>query len=55
MAETMTGDINNGTYVLAGCLFVSGALIMAIPRSMLGTPSRTPVATPTGSLTLEKA
>ena len=55
MAETMTGDINNGTYVLAGCLFVSGALIMAIPRSMLGTPASKPAVTPTGSLTLEKA
>ena len=25
VAENLTGDINNGTYVLAGCLFVSGA------------------------------
>ena len=33
--EPLTGDINNGTYVLGACLFVSGLLILAIPRSML--------------------
>ncbi|MBA1229779.1 MFS transporter [Pseudomonas viridiflava] len=36
VAETLTGDINNGTYVLALCLLVSGGLILMIPRSMLG-------------------
>ncbi|WP_372240500.1 MFS transporter [Pseudomonas sp. MN1F] len=35
MAETLTGDINNGTYVLGLCLFVSGLLILAIPAAML--------------------
>lgn len=35
-AETLTGNINNGTYVLGACLFVACALILAIPRSMLG-------------------
>jgi hypothetical protein len=39
VAETLTGNINNGTYVLALCLLVSGGLILAIPASMLG---RTP-------------
>ncbi|MCV4285490.1 MFS transporter [Pseudomonas capsici] len=36
VAETLTGNINNGTYVLALCLLVSGGLILAIPGSMLG-------------------
>ncbi len=36
VAENLTGDINNGTYVLGLCLFVSGVLIMAIPAAMLG-------------------
>ncbi|MDB6048919.1 MAG: Permease of the major facilitator superfamily [Pseudomonas sp.] len=36
VAENLTGDINNGTYVLALCLLVSGGLILAIPKSMLG-------------------
>jgi hypothetical protein len=37
MAETLTGDMNNGTYVLGGCLFVSCVLILLIPKSMLST------------------
>ena len=41
--ETLTGDINNGTYVLGACLFVSGLLILAIPASML---HRAPTAVP---------
>ena len=44
-AETLTGDINNGTYVLALCLFICGALILMIPRSMLGKQaSKEPLA-----------
>jgi MFS family permease len=35
VAENLTGDINNGTYILALCLLVSGALILAIPQSVL--------------------
>jgi len=35
MAETLTGDMNNGTYVLGGCLLVSCVLILLIPKSML--------------------
>lgn len=38
VAENLTGDINNGTYVLGLCLFISGALILAIPAAMLGRP-----------------
>ncbi|MGJ7551225.1 MFS transporter [Pseudomonas alloputida] len=34
-AESLTGDINDGTYVLGVCLFVSGLLILAIPAAML--------------------
>lgn len=34
VAENLTGDINNGTYVLALCLFISGALILSIPQSV---------------------
>ncbi|MNG20020.1 putative tartrate transporter [compost metagenome] len=41
VAENLTGNINNGTYVLAICLFVSGALILAIPASMLGRTPKT--------------
>lgn len=37
VAENLTGNINNGTYVLGACLFVSGALILSIPRAMLAT------------------
>ncbi|KOP55745.1 MFS transporter [Pseudomonas coronafaciens pv. porri] len=48
VAETMTGDINNGTYVLALCLLVSGGLILLIPRSMLDKTGAAPVmVTPT--------
>ncbi|WP_444756708.1 MFS transporter [Pseudomonas sp. A014] len=36
VAENLTGDINNGTYVLGLCLFASALLIMAIPTAMLG-------------------
>jgi hypothetical protein len=46
VAETLTGNINNGTYVLALCLLVSGGLILAIPASMLG---RTPKTAPTAA------
>lgn len=35
VAENLTGNINNGTYVLGLCLFASGALILAIPAVML--------------------
>jgi len=35
VAENLTGNINNGTYVLGACLFVSGALILSIPKAML--------------------
>ncbi len=42
MAETLTGNINNGTYVLGLCLFISGGLILAIPRAMLGHPEPQP-------------
>jgi len=35
VAEEMTGNINNGTYVLGLCLFISGLLILAIPAAML--------------------
>jgi MFS family permease len=51
VAENLTGNINNGTYVLALCLFVSGGLILAIPASMLG---RTP-KTATTNASLETA
>ena len=54
VAETMTGDINNGTYVLAACLFVCGGLILAIPRSMLGKADTAETVIPT-SLSMEKA
>jgi MFS family permease len=37
VAENLTGNINNGTYVLGACLLVSGALILSIPRAMLAT------------------
>lgn len=36
VAENLTGNINNGTYVLGLCLFVSAVLILAIPATMLG-------------------
>lgn len=36
VAENLTGNINNGTYVLGVCLFVSAALILSIPKAMLG-------------------
>jgi hypothetical protein len=44
VAENLTGDINNGTYVLGLCLFISGALIMAIPAAMLKRPDSQPRA-----------
>ncbi|MCQ3018756.1 MFS transporter [Pseudomonas tremae] len=48
VAETMTGDINNGTYVLALCLLVSGGLILLIPHSMLDKTGAAPaMVTPT--------
>ena len=37
MAETLTGDMNNGTYVLGGCLLISCVLILLIPKSMLSS------------------
>jgi MFS family permease len=43
VAENLTGNINNGTYVLALCLFVSGGLILAIPASMLGRTAKTAI------------
>lgn len=44
-AETLTGDINNGTYVLALSLFICGGLILTIPRSMLSKhDAKEPVA-----------
>jgi MFS family permease len=54
VAENLTGDINNGTYVLALCLLVSGGLILAIPGSMLGRKNDTRPVLPT-SLNMEKA
>ncbi len=51
VAENLTGDINNGTYVLGLCLFISGLLIMAIPATMLGRRK----AQPGGHLELEAA
>lgn len=36
VAENLTGNINNGTYVLGACLFISAGLILSIPRAMLG-------------------
>ena len=39
VAENLTGNINNGTYVLALCLLVSGGLILAIPKSMIDKPA----------------
>lgn len=39
MAETLTGDIKNGTYVQALCLFISGGLILAVPAALLGRPA----------------
>ncbi len=42
VAENLTGDINNGTYVLGLCLFFSGALVMAIPAGMLKRPDAQP-------------
>ncbi|MGH8485340.1 MAG: MFS transporter, partial [Pseudomonas sp.] len=44
VAENMTGDINNGTYVLGLCLFASALLILSIPASMLGQASPEPAA-----------
>jgi len=35
VAESLTGNINNGTYVLGACLFISAALIMSIPKAIL--------------------
>ena len=35
VAENLTGNINNGTYVLGACLFVSAGLILSIPKTML--------------------
>lgn len=45
VAENLTGNINNGTYVLALCLFVSGGLILAIPAAMLGRKAKAADAT----------
>ncbi|WP_339489894.1 MFS transporter [Pseudomonas sp. EL_65y_Pfl2_R95] len=42
VAENMTGNINNGTYVLGFCLFASGLLILTIPAVMQGRAARTP-------------
>jgi MFS family permease len=49
VAENLTGNINNGTYVLGACLFVSAALILSIPRAMLARHEE-PAPTPTGAL-----
>ncbi|GFM84329.1 MFS transporter [Pseudomonas cichorii] len=54
VAETLTGNINNGTYVLALCLLVSGGLILAIPGSMLGKATVARSALP-NHLGMEKA
>ncbi|WP_122318516.1 MFS transporter [Pseudomonas cichorii] len=54
VAETLTGNINNGTYVLALCLLVSGGLILAIPGSMLGKKMAASPVLPT-HLGMEKA
>ncbi|CDY77082.1 Nitrate/nitrite transporter [Caballeronia glathei] len=35
VAKQLTGNINNGTYALGGCLLVSCVLILLIPKSML--------------------
>ncbi|AYF90525.1 MULTISPECIES: MFS transporter [unclassified Pseudomonas] len=56
MAESLTGDINNGTYVLALCLFVSGGLILAIPASMLGrSAERRPACQTEGDMAVSQA
>ncbi|MGI4812198.1 MAG: MFS transporter [Janthinobacterium lividum] len=34
VAEKVTGDMNNGTYVFGICLLIGGLLILAIPRAM---------------------
>jgi MFS family permease len=49
VAENLTGNINNGTYVLGACLFVSAALILSIPRAMLQRHDE-PAAAPAGVL-----
>ncbi|WP_109513280.1 MFS transporter [Pseudomonas ovata] len=53
-AETLTGNINNGTYVLAVSLFICGGLILSIPRSMLSRHADTTSALPS-TLAMEKA
>ncbi|GAB7531327.1 MFS transporter [Pseudomonas sp. 3A(2025)] len=53
-AETLTGDINNGTYVLALSLFICGGLILTIPRSMLSKHENQAPVVPT-QLTPSKA
>ncbi|MNU00534.1 hypothetical protein D3C72_2436840 [compost metagenome] len=45
VAENLTGNINNGTYVLALCLFISGGLILRIPTAMLGRAQKTATTT----------
>jgi hypothetical protein len=49
MAENLTGNINNGTYVLGACLFVSAGLILSIPKAMLGN-HKVDTAAPAGQL-----
>jgi nitrate/nitrite transporter NarK len=49
MAENLTGNINNGTYVLGACLFVSAGLILSIPKAMLGN-HKVDTAVPAGQL-----
>lgn len=44
VAENLTGNINNGTYVLGLCLFASGLLILSIPAAMLGQQRSEPSA-----------
>ncbi|MBD8572723.1 MFS transporter [Pseudomonas syringae] len=53
-AETLTGNINNGTYVLALSLFICGGLILAIPRSMLSRHADNTLVL-ASTLTMEKA
>jgi MFS family permease len=49
VAENLTGNINNGTYVLGACLFISAGLILSIPRSMLQREDE-PAPVPSGTL-----
>lgn len=39
VAQDLTGNINNGTYVLGASLLLCGFLIMSVPKSMLNNPT----------------